>query len=419
MLDRKTPPAFSKEFSFDLPKPEISEVRSGLPLVWIKDIQQEVIKLELVFRAGKWHEPKKGVSYFTGHMLEKGTAKLDSEKIAEWLDQQGAQLEVSSGADFTSISLYSLLKNFEKVLPLFIQLLTEPSFPESELNLLSSIFLEKLKVNNEKNNFVASKILNKNIFGETHPYGKSSEESDIRSLGTSDLKNFYRDTFSPFEIYLTGNLSQQKLSSLKKELANLPNRANPFVDIQEIEQAPTKEIIQKEQSVQSSIKFGKKTIKKNHPDHAGLLLLNHILGGYFGSRLMKNIREEKGLTYGIYSSFHSFLHEGLFTIATDTNKENVELTAKEIVKEIQALMDSPIPKEELEIAKNHFLGNLQLEISNPFSVIEKIKHIRLHNLSEHYFQDLYKTINSTSSKELQRIATHWLDPATLHFASVG
>ena len=311
MLDRKTPPPFSKEFSFELSSPEIINLRNDLSLVWIKDIQQEVIKLDFIFKAGKWYEPKTGVAYFTSQMLEKGTEKLSSQKIAYQLDQLGAQLEISSGADFTSIALFCLSKHFEKALPIVIDILASSIFPEDELNLLLTIYSEKLKVNNEKNSFVASKILNRNLFGEQHPYGRQIDEATINKINSDDLRLFFKDAFTPFEIYLTGNLTQKQLSFLVTAIQQLPSERNsksPSIESGYLN--PSYEKIPNLKSIQSAIRFGKKTIKRTDLDYPALLLLNHVLGGYFGSRLMKNIREEKGLTYGISSNlsvFHSKL----------------------------------------------------------------------------------------------------------------
>ena len=160
-------------------------------------------------------------------------------------------------------------------------------------------------------------------------------------------------------------------------------------------------------------------VETKHPDYVALLLVNHILGGYFGSRLMKNIREEKGLTYGISSSIHSHLHESIFSIGTDVNKDKLEIIMIEIQKEITKLRSEPISLEELELSKNHILGNLQLEISNAFSITEKIKNLRLNQLPSDYYTDLFKKIKETNSSYLQKIVNTYLDWETMYEVTVG
>jgi zinc protease len=411
MLDRKTKPPFAKDFSFQLPTPQTISLDSHRQIIWLNYIQQEVVKLDIVFKAGKWYEPKIGVAYFTSHMIEKGTVKLNSKQIAELFDQQGAQIEVSVGSDFTSIALYSLVKNFEKVTKAFFELLTQPTFPEEELNLLKEIFLQNLKVNNEKSNVIAARSLQKNIFGKNHPYGSSIEEADLEQITTLDLSSFFNSSFNPYQIYLTGNLTTVQVNILTQELQNIRLGDIQTNKIKNTTVDPFQEKIKKEKSIQGSIQLGRRSIQKTHPDYAGLLLLNHILGGYFGSRLMKNIREEKGLTYGIYSSLNARLHASLLTIATDVNIDKIETTLSEVTKELESLINTPIQLDELTIAKNHLLGNLQLEISNPFSAVEKIKHISLYNLPESYYSNLFDEIKRVRSLELQTVAATQLSPS--------
>ncbi|MCX8491210.1 MAG: insulinase family protein [Cyclobacteriaceae bacterium] len=220
-------------------------------------------------------------------------------------------------------------------------------------------------------------------------------------------------------MYVTGNLNNHQFSLLTKEISNLQTPSKKIPVVNPTESGSISEKIIKDKSLQSAIKIGKKTINRNHADYPGLLLANHILGGYFGSRLMKNIREEKGLTYGIHSSVNSYLNSGVFSISTETNKDKSEQAISEIEKEVKKLLTVRVEKAELETAKNHFLGNLQLEISNPFAVTEKLKNIRLNKLATFYYQDLYKAINATTDKELLRITNEHLIPTSFYFVLVG
>jgi predicted Zn-dependent peptidase len=177
--------------------------------------------------------------------------------------------------------------------------------------------------------------------------------------------------------------------------------------------------IEKPESIQTSIRIGKRTINKGHKDYFDLLLLNHILGGYFGSRLMKNIREEKGLTYGIYSSLNTFLNDSFFVIGADVNKENQQITIEEIKNELKKLREEKISDQELIIAKSHFIGSIQLDMANPFSVTEKIKNIRLNKLASEYYNSLVNRINALSSANLIEVAKTYLVDQELAIVRVG
>lgn len=417
MLNRSIAPAFSGNFSFELPQPEIIRLNSSSELVFLHGLQQDVFKLEFVFKAGKWWEKKPGLSHFTSILLDKGTRSKSSKTIAAVLDYYGSQIEISPGYDFTSVSLFGLMKHFTSIFPLLTELLTESTFPEEELDLQKEIFVQNLKINNEKNSYVASKLLRKNIFGSQHPYGNSLEETDVATISSKDLAGHFTNHFSPCEIYLMGNFNQSEIQNLLKSIAF--KNQSPSQTSFPVSSGQLVERVNKAESVQSSIRLGKRVINRDHPDYFSLLLLNHILGGYFGSRLMKNIREEKGLTYGIYSSVNPFKNDCLFSIGADVGKEKTDLALSEIKSELQKLTSKLIAAEELDTAKNHFMGSLQLEIASPFSALDKIKNLRLNNLASDYYQKLFDSIRSATPTTLQSIANNYLLTDNLFEISVG
>ncbi len=420
MLDRSVPPPFAREFSFSLPQPEIFQLTNGCSLVWLRGVQQQVCKIEVIMKAGKWYESTPGLAHFTVSMLEKGAAEFSAGQIAEILDMYGAQLEVAAGPDFSSISIYSLNNKLDQVLPVFAALLQGPTFPQDELDLMKDIFIENLKVNNEKTSYLASKYLKRNIFGEQHPYGSTPEiETVTASISTSALRQFFDGHFRPFEVYISGALLPAQIKEIENLFAQFDGQqlAEPVPVVQEAELR--KRHFKKPGSVQASLRVGCQTVTRNHPDYFQLLLLNHLLGGYFGSRLMKNIREEKGLTYGIHSSIHAHRHQSLFTIGTDVNIEKAALTIDEIQKEVEKLQSEDLPAKEIEVARNHFLGSLQLELSNPFAVTDKIKNIRLNQLPANYYEQLISSAIACDGAGLSALARQHLKWAAFHQVSVG
>ena len=418
MVNRSLPPAFSRNFSFALPDPAV--IQSGsTKFIFLSGVQQDVFKVEVVAQAGKWFEPKPGLAHFTSVMLNKGTSKRNARAIAELIDYYGSQIEISSGYDFASISLYGLQKHIEKTVPLFIEILAEPTFPEVEFDLQKEIFLQNLEINEQKNSFLAAKAIRKNIFGALHPYGGSVEKENVEGLSGHDLKSFFHSHFSPYEIYSVGNFEARQLQWCVDQFSQLPpgksvvGKEMPMASGNAIEHIPRPD------SVQSTIRLGKRTVNRNDADYFPLLLLNHILGGYFGSRLMKNVREKKGLTYGIYSSLTPFRNGCMFSIGADVNKNNLELTRDEVKKELQSLGMHSIEKEELEVAKNHLLGSFQLEVANPFSILDKIKSVRLNQLGDQYYKNLISEIERVDADGLKAIAKKYFDAGDLIEVTVG
>ena len=209
------------------------------------------------------------------------------------------------------------------------------------------------------------------------------------------------------------------LDYILKEITVFPKPQNKRKNLNSESLHPSFEKINKSNSVQSSVRLGKKTISRNHHDYPSLLFLNHIVGGFFGSRLMKNIREEKGLTYGIQSSLNSLVSESYMVIGSDVNKENEELIFKEIKNELIALQTVKIEDAELDAAKGHFIGSLQSETANPFSVAEKVKTIKLFSLPENYYQKLLDRVDSVTSTELLTTAQSYLNDDDFFKVTVG
>lgn len=409
MLDRRIAPKHTEITSFHLPTPEIHTLSSGVPLFVLRGVSQQVIKIELVFSGSKWDETKSGLSFFTAQMLEKGTVTKTSFEIADYFDRHGASVEISSGFDFVSVSLFSLTKNIDKVLPLFTELVTSSIFPDNELSLQKEIFNQNLKINNEKTSYVASKLIKQHLFGNTHPYGRAIEEDDVNQLTREDLNNFFHNHFSLIQTFVVGSLDESVLNLLISELSMIPVAHHKKNNLNfPVSQNESTEYLKKTSSIQSSLRLGKRTINRSHQDYPSLILINHIFGGYFGSRLMKNIREDKGLTYGIYSSINNLRNDAFFVIAADVNRINKDVALAEIRNELNILCNKLIGIQELQNAKNHLLGSLQLEIANPFSVIEKIKTIRLYGLNENFYNDLFLDILDLNEQTLQRVANNYL-----------
>lgn len=418
MLDRTLAPPFNRTTSFSLIEPEKDVTRNGAEIYFVLGGEQEVCKVELLFPAGRWYEKTWGASYFTSQLLSKGTKTKSSFEIAELFDGYGAHLEVNPGMDLVSVSVYTLNKNLEPSLRLLMELLQESVFPQKELDLIKSIYLQNLKVNKEKTSFLASTLIRKKIYGDSHPYGKELEESEINTQSRDTLAAYYADFFKVATIIVSGKVSKKHQQFIKDVFA--PFSLYPLKTDQPIKgniNGAERLVVTKDGSVQSSVRIGKTSIGRQHKDYAGVIFLNHILGGYFGSRLMKNIREEKGLSYGISSSVHTMMRGNHMVIGADVNRENLDVTFEEIRKELKRLRTEEIGSSELETARNHFIGSLQLEITTSFAHADKIKNILIFNLPSTYYQELIAKADAITAKELKQIAgTHFNEESFVEIA---
>ncbi|MBL7859045.1 MAG: insulinase family protein [Cyclobacteriaceae bacterium] len=419
MLDRTIPPPFIRSNSFDLLTPEKTTLENGLEVFFIRGGEQDVVKIELIFKAGRWFEQTWGAAYFAAHNLTRGTKQKNSFIIAELFDRYGAHVEISPGLDIVSVALYSLSKNLAASLNLIIEILLEASFPEKELAQLKSVYLQNLKINQEKTSFLASALFRKKLFGESHPYGKELEETDIAALVPEQLRAHAHAYFKDVKVFVSGKIDSNNYSLITSRLASLS-----FSPVEQKSLTPSPldkfELYQeKEGSVQASIRMGRKSVLRTHADYVDVLFMAHILGGYFGSRLMKNIREEKGLTYGIHGSLHALKHESYLIIGADVNKENVSLTQDEIRKELRRLRTEPIDANELDTARNHFIGSLQAEIATPFANADKIKNLNIFNLDSAYYQNMILRIEKITSEDLLRIGDIHFSEDSFSSVAVG
>jgi zinc protease len=413
-MDRVTPPLFKKSLLFTLPNPERITLNQGAEIIYLPSSLSQAVKIEFVFQAGKIHEPALGVAQFTTQLLDKGVLGKKANDIANALDYYGAHLESNAGFDFVSVSLYCLKKDVKHLLPLFIQLLTEATFPEDELETYRNIFIENLKVNLEKNSFLASNEIRKTLLG-SHPYGLSVSEKNAAEINIDHLKSYFKDFYRPHKIFIVGDIETDDLKRLS-DYSYKPQGRNIPGKLTETNKSARSDV-KGPNHTQASVRLGQITIDRKHPDTAGLALINHILGGFFGSRLMKNIREEKGLTYGIHSGIQHLVNTSWLTISADVNAEKVDEAIYEIQKELAALSNFN-DLEELTLSKNHLTGSFQNDNSTIFSIADRIKNISLNNLDQNYYQDLINSIDLQKLSDIQALSSRYLNPETFSIVVV-
>lgn len=419
MLDRTVAPPFVKTSSFNLIPAEENVLPNGMHVFFVPGGSQEVVKIEFVFQAGRWFEHMPGAAYFTSNLLSKGTKDKSSYEIAQLFDLYGAHLEVSPGLDFVSISLYSLTKKLGPALDLLLEILSVPTFPEKEFRQMQSVFNQNLKVNYEKTSFVASRVFRKNLFGDEHPYGHDVEEEDVNALQVQNLGKHFGDYLHTAKVFVSGRIEPSGKKLMLDAFRQMQAGKSPDAVNHSVTASPGNEYVEKGGSVQSSIRMGCRSLLRSHEDYVPVLFVSHILGGYFGSRLMKNIREDKGLTYGISASIHALKHDSFLVIGADVNKENVRLTFDEIRKELKTLRTAAISAGELETTRNHFIGSLQSEITTPFAHAEKIKTINLFGLQEDHYQKMINKIDTMTPAEISAISERYFHEDSFYEVAVG
>jgi len=411
VLDRSVPPEFSLPESFKLIEATLVELDNGLKVHYINGGTQEVLRLELIFKAGTKYEQAFGASYFGSKMLFEGTTHRTSAQIFEYLDQYGAFYELGQNADHLSITCFTLSRYLKEIVEILAEILKSANFPEKELVDLRNIASQNHKINLSKTSYLASVNFRKKLFGADHPYGRYISENEIAGITRNELQDFFTSNLleKSFDIVLSGRLENDSIQILNEGFGHLHYEAVSVLKINNILKSNLSfEEIERPESVQTSVKMGKLSIQKGHSDYFALVITNEILGGYFGSRLMKNIREDKGYTYGIYSSLSNFQDCSYWAIGADVKKEFTQNTLDEIQKEIAELQSSHVPEEELLNVKNYLKGSFLSSINSPFSIADKFKGVYFHGLGYDFYNKYYRAIGETSQKDIKEMALKYL-----------
>ncbi len=420
MLDRTTPPAAKRISSIHFTKAESISLSNGTPAHIIHAGEHDIVRLEIIMKSGRWYETEKGSAYFTSQMLLEGTSGKSSRELADIFEFHGAHVSINSGIDYNTFVVYTLGSKLGEIIDVIGQCLSDPVFPEHELNIMKDIQKQQLRINNEKNSFVAGKEIRKLLYGTSHPYGRPLEIEDMGdSLNAGLLKQYYREKLlNDVEIIISGKVTDDLIRNL--EILNfLPAGRVKTLKHTFNDPGSTETTIKKPGSLQSSIRLGRRIIHKTHEDYLGLLILNELFGGFFGSRLMKNIREDKGYTYGVHSSIFSNIHDSFWVIGTDVKKEFVSDTLKEVYYEMDRLGSDWISKEELELIQSYMLGHFISSLETSFALADKFKNIHFFGQDYSFYDQYVDTINTITPQRLNDLANTYLKPAAFKKAVVG
>ncbi|MBD3638403.1 MAG: insulinase family protein [Crocinitomicaceae bacterium] len=407
-MNRTVAPSYSQAQDLKLVLPEKIMLNHGVALYWLKDVPDASVKLEISWDAGSKYQDKHLVASFTSKMLLSGSENLSAKAISEEIDFYGGYAQQEMDKDHAGISLYGLAENIEAIFEVFEKAFALVSFPDSELQKELDISLNKFRVESQKVKTLCRRAFVKGLYGENTKYGQVASEEDFKKLQSADLLNYFNDKykFAPV-IFLTGNVPDQFIDKLRLWTNHFKPIEQPHFS-QDFSQTKGRVEIPKEGALQSAIRIGRLMFKKDHPDYYKFQLLNTILGGYFGSRLMTNIREEKGYTYGIGSGMAVLQDVGYFFVSTEVGSSVKEDAIKEVFHEFDRLKNELISADELVKVKNYMLGEFLRQADGPLHMMEIFKNIYFNRLPPTYYSDFIKAIHSATAEELMTLANKYL-----------
>ncbi|MDX2173340.1 MAG: pitrilysin family protein [Bacteroidota bacterium] len=425
MLNRTVAPAFKTISKIDVAKANHYQLKNGIDIYSINAGSQELTKLEFVFKAGMYYQTGALIASTTNSLLECGTKSFTANQISDGVDFFGSFLEFSVGQDYATITLFSLNKYLSQSLKFVEEVLKYPTFPQDEFQIHIANKKQKHQINSQKVSVLARRKFSELIFGEKHPYGIDVSDNDFDRINLNEIISFFNThyNFANCTIIASGHLPNNLNDTLGQFFGDanwgntqqkIVNQLIPFNTTKE-----TKHFIFREDAIQSAIRIGRPLFNKTHADYFKFQMLNTILGGYFGSRLMANIREEKGYTYGIGSGLSSMVNGGNFFISTEVGADVCQPALDEIYKEIKQLREDLVSEQELETVRNYILGQFLRSVDGPFALGDKFKSIWEFGLDYDYFTNYFNAVKTVTPQEIRDLANKYLQEKDLIECVVG
>lgn len=414
LLDRYTQPAIRPITDFAISTPEVKKMQNGIPLHIIQAGSEDVVRLDFIFEGGRMSQSIPFLSLITNRLLREGSEHFSASEIAEKLDYYGASLELASSMYTEYVTLYSLNKYFPQIIEVVADLLKFPTFPEKELSMVLEANKQQFQLFSQKVEVIARRYMNQALFGKNHPLGWDQKTEDFDRLNQDLIRDYYRSHYHSgnCSMYISGKVSDEVLLCIEKNFGDEVWGALQTVKATSnypIETTDERHIfIEQPNAVQSALKMGNLSINRFHPDYLNLRVLVVLLGGYFGSRLMKNIREDKGYTYGIDAGLIPNRDNSVFVIATEADNQYIPSVIKETYKEIDRLQQEKVPQKELDMVKNYMLGDFCRSYEGPFSLADAWIYIETGRLNPDFYWKNLESIRNITRDDIICLAQRYL-----------
>lgn len=405
-LDRSKAPEFIIPADFVLQAPQSRVLSGNRSLFFIPTPNLNAVKLEVISKSQRLNLPseKSLVPSFALQMLPEGTQDLSESQLSDFFDYHATEVHPMVTYSNEGMSLVTTKKHFFEVLPVFSSLFDQAIFPLENLEKKKSQRKLSLKLEREKTASRASQLFRTALFGENHPYGLEIKESHIDTVSQEDLLAYYKkNLLMETEFFLCGDFNSDELDKIVSILEHLPFQTS-HTQVSLPQPLVTPAILEdRADALQSSIRIGSWSIPKSHPDFLAFSVFNTILGGYFGSRLIKNIREDKGHTYGISSSLAEIGESNYWVIGADVQKAFRNEVITEIYKEINLLATEAISADELEVVRNYLIGQMLGRFSSSFDLIDRFRAVHHSGLDFDFYMKKLSFLREFTAEDILKI----------------
>lgn len=416
-------PDFKEIKGINLVEPEKLVYPNGLKAFIFQAPDLDLIKLEFTFDNILLKEQLAILNPVLSSMLKEGTKTLTSKEIADTVDFYGAYLMPEYSFDQSSLTVYTMHKYVDKVLPILADILQNSIIPQSELDTNIRNNKQSLQISLQKNDVLARRNFYKEIFQGTR-YGVLPTEEIYDSISRDAILALYRRQIQPSNcnLFVAGNVDDKIKNLIStffgKEWENKEELYKP-ARLEFGSYTTELYIEEKPDALQSAVRLGGLTINRRDADFPALQFVNTLFGGFFGSRLMRNIREEKGYTYSIGSYIGNLRHTGFITIASEVGVDVTKQTLAEIQKEFEILRQEKTSEDEIGLVRNYMQGMLLGSLESIFSHVDKFKAVYFSGLDNDYYSYYSDVIKNMDASKVQDIAIRYFDYDKLFKVVVG
>lgn len=422
LLDRTQIPETKSLQVFELVPPRKYCLTNGIEETLFYNPQLELIHFVVALQTGILHEPQKHLSAMCMALLKGAVHGKTAEEVNDFLDYYGVAWEVEQGMMTTEINISVPLRNCSRVLPFIMHMLLHPVFEEAALERQKQLNIKRLEYNQSKVSYKATQLMFKTFFGETSCRGTLLTRQHIEALTVADLEVYYRHIFlsENVRLYVSGKVEEDLQRLIEDAFSQIPAGNVGLVPERMLEGSIGKWVYEEDaESMQSSITLCRRHIGYNHPDCRQYKVLSVLYGGYFGSRLMQNLRETNGYTYGVFNGMLFFNDESIYYIDSEVNVDKTDVAIAACYDEMRRLCEEKPGDEELDVVRNYMIGSLLRSVDGSIKLMKKYIYWHHFNLDEQEFYRMMEVIRSTSADTLQRLAQTYLSPDDFTSVVVG
>ena len=403
-----------------LAAPRVSVLPNGMRLFMLDGTGRDVARVSFVFRAGAVWQEKFFTASATANLLSEGTRNMSAQEVAERLDFYGSYFEVNIDRDYSVVTFCSLTRFLPHTLAVAGEILLRPAFPGNEVEIYRTKRRQSLTVERSKVSVQARELFAATLFGPEHPYGVSAPAECYDDLGREDVERFYEARYRAGNCFVvcSGDFGEENCRLVAELAGALPSGGGGDLVLPP-PQPQRSAFRERPGSLQSAVRIGRLLFPRNHPDWVGMQVVSTLLGGYFGSRLVRNLREEHGFTYGVFSTMVNLDHAGYLAVGTEVGAEVTKRSVEEIYREIERLRRERVGEEELAMVKNIMAGEVMRILDGPFGIADVTIEYIQNGMDNSCLADYVSRMRAVTSDDVLALADKYLARDSFSTVIVG